>query len=315
MSGEFDLIARIAAALPCSRKDVLLGPGDDAALMKPPRTGQLVQTVDTCIEGVHFPAGLDPEDIGWHCLAVNLSDLAAMGAEPGWALLSLTLPHGDAEWVDGFARGFGALAERWGVDLVGGDMTRGPLAVTVALTGFVPKDAAITRAGAKPGHGVWVTGPLGGGAGGLAAWRRGDRAEAAVFLRPEPRIDEGRALRGLASAAIDVSDGLAADLLHVLDASGVGAVVQLEAIPMAAAARREGADAGLRMALDGGDDYQLCFTVPKAREKALAKAAADWETRPSRIGEITKAPGLRLELLGREIEMDPGGWDHFGGRE
>jgi len=313
VSTEFDLIARLAAALPCSRKDVVLGPGDDAALLKPPRTGQLVQTVDTCIEGVHFPPGLDPEDIGWRCLAVNLSDLAAMGAEPAWALLSLTLPRADDDWVDGFARGFGELARRWDVDLVGGDTTRGPLSVTVTLTGFVPKDAALTRAGAKPGHGVWVTGTLGGGAGGLAAWRRGDRAAAAAFLRPDPRIEEGRALRGIASAAIDVSDGLAADLAHVLERSGAGAVVQLEAVPLAATARREGADAGLRMALQGGDDYQLCFTVPRGREKALLKAAAEWEMKPSRIGEITKAPGLRLELLGREIDLGPGGWDHFRG--
>jgi thiamine-monophosphate kinase len=312
VSGEFDLIARIAAALPCRRRDVLAGPGDDGAILRPPRAGHLVQTVDTCIGGVHFPDELDAADIGWRSLAVNLSDLAAMGAEPGWALLSLSMPRADDDWIDAFARGFGELASKWDVDLVGGDMTRGPLSVTVALTGFVPRDEALRRSGAKPGDGIWVTGTLGAGAGGLAAWRRGDLEAAGGFVRPEPRLEEGRALRGLASAAIDISDGLAADLGHVLEASGVGAVVQLEAIPLAASARRDGADAGLRMALHGGDDYQLCFTVPKKKEKAVAKAAAGWAAKPSRIGQIRKEPGLTLELLGREIELEGGGWDHFG---
>ena len=312
MSGEFDLIARLAAAVPCRRRDVVLGPGDDAAVLRPPRSGQLVQTVDTCIEGLHFPAGLQPGDVGWHCLAVNLSDLAAMGAVPAWALLSLTLPSADEAWIDGFAAGFGALAERWDVDLVGGDLTRGPLSVTIALTGFVPRGEALTRSGAAPGDGVWVTGTLGAGAGGLAAWRRGDSAGAAAFLRPEPRLAEGQALRGVASSAIDVSDGLAADLGHVLDASGVGAVVNLELVPLAPAARGDGADAGLRMALYGGDDYQLCFTVPRKLEKALAKAAAGWAAPPSRVGEIRREPGLSLALLGREIDLAGRGWDHFG---
>ncbi|MEJ2514609.1 MAG: thiamine-phosphate kinase [Gammaproteobacteria bacterium] len=314
MTGEFDLIARIASALPADRKDVVTGPGDDAALLRPPRTGLLVQTVDTCVAGVHFPEDLDPEDVGWRCLAVNLSDLAAMGADPAWALLSVTLPQGDAGWVDAFVRGFGALAAETGTSLVGGDMSRGPCSVTVALTGFVPARQALMRSGARPGDGIWITGPLGAGAGGLAAWRAGDREAARAFLRPQPRLAEGRALRGVASAAIDISDGLAADLGHILEASGVGARVRLEALPLAAAARRGGADAGLKMALHGGDDYQLCFTVPRAAEPELKKACVDWPVTPSRIGEIREAPGLVVELLGREIQVGTGGWDHFRSR-
>ncbi len=314
MTGEFDLIRRIAAALPADRKDVVLGPGDDAALLRPPRNGLLVQTVDTCVAEVHFPGNLDPEDLGWRCLAVNLSDLAAMGAEPAWALLSLTLPEGDADWVDGFVRGFSALASQTGTSLAGGDMSRGPCSVTVALTGFVPARQALLRSGARPGDSIWVTGPLGAGAGGLDAWKAGDREGARAFLRPEPRLAEGRALRGIASAAVDISDGLAADLGHILEASGVGAGVRLEALPLAAVARRGGADAGLKMALHGGDDYQLCFTVPREAEGDLKKVAADWPRPPSRIGEIREAPGLVVELLGREIQVGTGGWDHFRSR-
>ena len=305
--GEFDLIARLTRAVPCRRDDVRLGPGDDAAVLSPPPGQELVQTLDTCLEGVHFPAGLDAADIGWRCLAVNLSDLAAMGAEPAWALLSLALPRADEDWLDAFAGGVGALAAESGLDLVGGDMVRGPLAVSFALTGFVPAGAALRRDGAQPGDEIWVTGPLGGGAAGLAAWRRGDIEAAGAFLRPRPCLAEGRELRGLASAAIDVSDGLLQDLGHVLAASGVGAVLDLEELPLAT----PGAEEGLRMALRGGDDYQLCFTVPPERRAALLERAAAWFFPPACIGRVTETPGLELRRDGRAVTLPAGGWDHF----
>lgn len=305
--GEFELIARLVRALPCRRADVLAGPGDDAALLRAPPGMELAQTVDTCLEGVHFPAGLEPADIGWRSLAVNLSDLAAMGAEPAWGLLSLAMPRADEAWLDGFARGVAACAAETGLDLVGGDLVKGPLAVTFALTGFVPPGAALRRAGAQPGDGIWVTGPLGGGAAGLAAWRRGEPERAQAFLRPRPRLAEGLALRGLASAAIDVSDGLVQDLGHLLAASGVGAVLELEHLPQAVGA-------GLATALGGGDDYQLCFTVPPGREAELEEVGARWAGRPVRIGEIHASPGLELRREGQPVAVPDGGWDHFAGR-
>ncbi len=308
-AGEFELIARLTGAWPCRRADVLAGPGDDAALLRPPPGMDLAQTVDTCLEGVHFPSGLEPGDIGWRCLAVNLSDLAAMGAEPAWGLLSLAWPRADEAWLDGFARGVGALAGQAGLDMVGGDMVRGPLAVTFALTGLVPPGAALRRNGARPGDEIWVTGALGGGAAGLAAWRRGEHRAASAFLRPTPRLAEGRALRTLASAAIDVSDGLLQDLGHVLSASGVGARLELEQIPCHPAAPP--GEPGLAMALGGGDDYELCFTVPAARRAELLERAAAWAQPPLRIGTIRAAAGLELHRDGRPVSAPAAGWDHF----
>jgi len=324
--GEFTLIARLVEAMPCRREDVVLGPGDDAAVLRPPAGMDLVQTVDTCLEGVHFPVGMAAEDVGWRSLAVNLSDLAAMGAEPAWGLLSLALPEPDQRWLEAFTRGVrgaageaamalgfdqGTAGERRALALVGGDMVRGPLAVSFTLTGFVPRGTALSRAGASPGDEIWVTGPLGGGAAGLAALRRGDVAGAEPFLRPRARVAEGRALRGLASAAIDVSDGLAQDLGHLLDASGMGAVVTAEAVPVHPSVPSSQA---LSMALNGGDDYQLCFTVPAARRAALQAAAAGWAEPPVHIGVIRAQPGLELRRGGRAVPLPEGGWDHFKGQ-
>lgn len=309
MSSEFELISRLVRAWPARRADVLAGPGDDGAILRPPAGMDLVQTVDTCLEGVHFPSGLAPEDIGWRSLAVNLSDLAAMGAEPAWALLSLAWPRADEGWLAGFARGVTELASETGMEVVGGDMVRGPLAVTFALTGFVPAGTALRRNGARPGDGIWVTGPLGGGAGGLAAWQHGDRAAATPLLRPQPRLAEGRALRGVASAAIDVSDGLLQDLGHVLEASGVGAVLDLDAVPVHAVAGP--GEAGLARALNGGDDYVLCFTVPPDRTAALERCAARWERAPVQIGTVVGGAGLEGRRAGAAVALPAAGWDPF----
>ena len=310
--GEFELIARLVAATPIRRRDVLAGPGDDGALLRSPTGLDLVQTIDTCLEGVHFPADMPAADVGWRSLAVNLSDLAAMGAMPAWGLLSLAVPRTDPAWLDEFARGVAELAQAVGLDVVGGDTVRGPLAVTFALTGFVPPGEALRRSGAAPGDGIWVTGALGSGAAGLAAWQQGEAAAAAAFLRPWPCLVEGVALRGIASAAIDISDGLAQDLGHVLASSGVGAVLDLEAVPVAAAAAAHGQSSGEAMALQGGDDYQLCFTVPASRNPELQHVAAAWPVAPTRIGVIRGEPGLECRRGGRAVKVAAGGWDPFG---
>lgn len=244
---EFDLIARIRQRV-VLRDDVVLGIGDDGALLAPPPGQLLAVTMDTLNAGVHFPPETAPADIGWKALAVNLSDLAAMGAEPAWCTLSLTLPRADTAFVDGFCDGFLALAAQHGVALVGGDTTRGPLSVSITAHGFVPAGAALRRDGARIGDEVWVSGSLGDAAGALRQWQAGAPMAPALrdrLDRPTPRVALGQALRGLASACIDISDGLLADLTHICRASGVGAEVDIDALP-ASDALRSAFDADVR---------------------------------------------------------------------
>ncbi len=329
---EFDLIARLTARAG-ARGDVALGIGDDAALLEVPAGEQLVACCDALNEGVHFLPGTDPADIGWKALAVNLSDLAAMGARPAWALLSLTLPRADAGFVDAFMRGFSALADAAGVALVGGDTTSGPLSICVTALGCVPRGQALTRAGARPGDAVFVSGTLGdasaalehllaAGSGGTAG-SRGDDGCLAILLermrRPTPRIALGQALRGRASAAIDVSDGLLADLAHIARASGVGIELDADALPASEAllARCDPA-ARLRLQATGGDDYELAFTLPALHsapspppvgERAGVRGAFAAVTR---IGRVVPGEGVRLlDVSGAEIEFARGGWEHF----
>lgn len=317
MHSEFDLIDRWFKPS-AKRADVELGIGDDAALLRVPADQRLVVTVDTLIAGVHFPVDTDAVSVGHKALAVNLSDLAAMGADPAWVTLALTLPQADENWLAGFARGFLELAEDHGVSLVGGDTTRGPLAVTVQAMGFVPDGVVLRRAGANPGDAVCVTGVLGDAGLGLA-WVQGRRAldeEAgravrARLDRPTPRIQAGLALRGVASSAIDVSDGLAADLGHVLQASGVGAIVDVDALPLSEALRVQ-PDAR-ELALSAGDDYELLFTVPAGREQDAFERLQAQGLRCTRIGRIEAGPGLRLTHADGlpYSALAPSGYDHF----
>ena len=313
---EFDLIRRYFAGRGVRRADVPLGIGDDAALLAPPAGQTLATTVDTLHSGVHFAADIPPADLGHKALAVNLSDLAAMGAEPAWATLALSLPGADEAWLGAFADGFFALAERFGVQLVGGDTTRGPLSVTVQVQGFVPADAALRRSGARSGDHVFVTGHLGDAGAGLAI-EQGRLAlsgpPAAALLarlhRPTPRIGAGLALRGLASAAIDVSDGLAQDLGHILAASGVGAVLEADVLPLSDALLASGIERPWRLAAAAGDDYELCFTAPADADLGVADAL---DCPVTRIGHITAEPGLRWrDTAGQVVEPPPRGWDHF----
>lgn len=317
MATEFEIIRRYFHTRPCA--DVRLGIGDDAAIVAPAPGTELALAVDTLVDGVHFPSGTQPRAVGYRALAVNLSDLAAMGARPRWALLALTLPTADEAWLAEFAAGFADLAGEHDVRLVGGDTTRGPLAVTVSLCGELPAGQALRRSGAKPGDRIYVSGRPGAAAAGLACVQRDLPAGPATgtlreaFVHPRPRIALGRGLLPHASAAIDISDGLAADLLHVLQASGAGATLETGALPLAAAAvELFGAEEARRLALHGGDDYELCFTVPEAEAAAAERIAAQTDVPVACIGRIESAPGLRCrDAQGRALDISAGGYDHF----
>ncbi len=315
-AGEFELIERFFAQLGTARDDVRLGVGDDGAVLVPRPGAELVFALDTIVGGVHFPDGTDARFVGHRALAVNLSDLAAMGAEPAWALLGLTLPAADPHWLGGFSAGLDSLARRFAVAVVGGDTTRGPLAATVALAGNVPPGMALRRTGARAGDDVWISGTPGDAAAGLAILQgrlQGQgRARDALLHRfhlPEPRVALGVALRGIASACIDVSDGLAGDLGKLCAASGVGADIDGAALPLSAGlCSVAGPSERLRCALAGGDDLELLFTAPVAQRARLS--ALDAGVMLSRIGTVGGPPGVRVDGVAPERETGHG-FDHF----
>ncbi len=312
---EFDLIARIRACVG-TRGDVVLGIGDDAALLQSPAGMQLAVAMDTLNIGVHFPPETAAADIGWKALAVNLSDLAAMGAIPAWCTLSLSLPEAEAAFVDGFLDGFLQLATQHDVALVGGDTARGPLSVCVTVHGFVEPGMALRRDGAQAGDDLWISGTPGDAAGALAQWRAGGAIDATLRLRldrPTPRVALGRALRGVATSCIDVSDGLLADLGHVCAASGVGAQVDIDALPVSDALRAE-FDAEQRRVLQatGGDDYELCFTAPADARDAVLQASATAGVLVSRIGRMVEGSSVvACTGDGTAWSAPVVGWIHF----
>ena len=312
-AGEFDLIARIRARV-ATRADVVLGIGDDAALLTPPPGRQLVVTADTLNDGVHFPRGTSPADVGWKALAVNLSDLASMGAEPAWCTLSLSLPQSDPAWIEGFLDGFLDLAEQHGIALVGGDTTRGPLSIAVTAMGLVEPGRALRRDGARVGDEVWVTGTLGDAAGGLALLdREAVPALRARLDRPTPRVAAGRALAGIATACVDVSDGLLADLGHVCARSHVAARIDVDALP-ASAALLEAIGEADRIALQagGGDDYELCFTAPADAGADIGAVSAQLGLRITRIGRIVVGEGVHpVDAKSQPWSSPRRGYDHF----
>jgi thiamine-monophosphate kinase len=320
---EFDLIETIRARCSIARADVRLGIGDDAAVLAPPPGHELVVSTDTLVAGVHFPPSASAEDIGWKALAVNLSDLAAMGATPAWALLALTMPHTDRAFVEAFADGFAELARLHAVALVGGDTTQGPLAMTVVVHGFVPPQRALLRDGAQIGDHVFVTGTLGDAAAGLRCLDARDalfhapaeirEALLARLHRPTPRVAAGVVLREFAHACIDVSDGLLADLGHIAARSGVGIEIDASSLP-ASAALFAVPDALQRLALQavGGDDYELAFTAALDDEAALLRDLARSGCGATRIGRVVAGQGVRLFDDERaEIIFDRRGWEHF----
>ena len=322
MSSEFDLITRIRARAG-SRGDVLLGIGDDAAILRVPTGHDLVVSTDTLNVGVHFPADTAPSDIGWKSLAVNLSDLASMGAEPAWCTLNLTLPNADGDWLDAFLDGFLELAANHDVALVGGDTTRGPLSITVTVHGLVPHGVALRRSGAQVGDDVWVSGTVGDAAAGLVlaspsplvgeGLGRGGEQLCRRLNRPTPRVALGLALNGIASACIDVSDGLLADLGHVLLASHVGAEVDVALLPTSHELL-DAFDATSRaaMQLGGGDDYELCFSASPARTTDVLATAARVYVAVTRIGRIETQAGLRVrDADGVVRDVQASGYRHF----
>ncbi|MGA9334034.1 MAG: thiamine-phosphate kinase [Rudaea sp.] len=324
---EFDLITLIRTRCSVVREDVRMGIGDDAALLAPPVGQLLVVSTDSLVAGVHFPHGARAYDIGWKALAVNLSDLAAMGATPAWATLTLTMPRADSRWVGEFADGFAALAAEFKLTLVGGDTTCGELNIGVCVHGFVPQDAALLRAGARVGDAIFVTGTLGDAAAGLRCLDKdcdeaqrlfdapADTREALLtrLNRPTPRVAQGLALRGLASACIDVSDGLLADLGHICAASDVGAEIDVDALPASPALLRLfDSDARRAMQLSGGDDYELCFTANAESATSLLGDIARSGCAATRIGRITAKPGVRaFDGYGKPVLVDRTGWEHF----
>jgi thiamine-monophosphate kinase len=320
---EFNLIEQIRQLTEQPRDDVRLGIGDDAAVLAVPVGQELVVAIDTMVEGVHFPPGTDAADLGWKALAVNLSDLAAMGATPAWALLALTLPEPDPHFVDGFAQGFAELARPHRLALVGGDTTRGPLSISIAVHGFVAPGRALLRSGAKVGDAVLVTGTLGDAAAGLHAlvnpFAAGDQRSSARDIlvarlnRPTPRLAAGSALRDLAHACIDISDGVIADLGHICVANGVAAEIDAALMPLSPALMAIYDDASaLCFALSGGDDYELCFTVPMARLADVQSDLSRIGCGVTRIGRIMEGSGVRVrDTDGKWLETDKAGWEHF----
>ena len=312
---EFDLIARIRARA-ALRDDVVLGIGDDAAVLRVPPDRLLAVATDTLNIGVHFPEDTLPDAVGWKSLAVNLSDLAAMGATPAWCTLSLSLPEGDALWVERFLDGFLALADAQGVSLVGGDTTRGPLSVCVTVHGFVEEGRAMRRAGARAGDDLWISGTLGDAAAALSQWRAGGAAEPflrARLDRPTPRLALGAALCRIATACIDVSDGLLADLGHLCGASGVGADVELDALPASPALAALFTDETRHvLQAGGGDDYELCFAAPATQSDAIWSAAQVAGTSVTKIGRIVGGSTVRALLPDGSVWMPPQhGYEHF----
>lgn len=312
---EFALIELIRKRCDVTRTDVRLGIGDDAALLAIPVGQLLAVSTDTLVAGVHFPHEATARDIGWKSLAVNLSDLAAMGAEPAWATLALTLPSADVHWVDEFADGLAELARPHHVALVGGDTTQGPLSITVTIHGLVPEGAALTRSGARVGDGIYVTGTLGDAAAGLRqvlAKTAGDPHLLERLHRPTPRVAQGLILRGRATACIDISDGFAADLRHICDASGVGAQVDADALPASRELMAFGVGERRAFQLAGGDDYELCFTAPNEGSADLLDALARSGCAATRIGRIVAGSGVRVhDASGNPVALPRRGWEHF----
>ncbi|MFH1816507.1 MAG: thiamine-phosphate kinase [Pseudomonadota bacterium] len=314
---EFDLIAKhFTRATP----GAVLGVGDDCALLAPTPGMQLAVSTDMLLEGRHFSPQDSPAGLGHKSLAVNLSDLAAMGAAPRWATLAIALPEANDAWLTAFARGFFRMADLHGIELVGGDTTRGALTISITVMGEVPPGQALRRDGAQVGDDIWVSGVIGSAALALA-YRQGhlfmEQIDAAKVLPalylPTPRIELGMALRGLASSAIDISDGLLGDLGHILERSRVGATLEFSALPTLPVVQAYLHEAVAReCVLAGGDDYELCFTAPASRRDAVRAAAASAGVAVTRIGHIHAEPGLTvIDANGQPLHVDKTGYDHF----
>ncbi len=316
---EFDLINRYFKSAGAQRDDVELGIGDDCALLSPPPGKLLAVSTDTLISGVHFPVNTSPEDIGYKSLAVNLSDLAAMGAQPAWVSLAISLPSADEDWVKRFMQGFSSLAQEYGVALVGGDTTRGALSITVSITGFVDSNTNFTRSNACEGDAICVTGTLGDAAAGLRLILDNDPRQSHYqallhqLNRPQPQLPASQLLQPYRIAAIDLSDGLLADLGHICERSGCGAVIELDSLPVSQTLREYYADdMHWKYLVNAGDDYQLCFCCDDETLQLIQPVFKQQAIQLTRIGVIRSQPGIRCLQAGREQAIDyTSGYNHF----
>ena len=319
--GEFSLIARYFDRVRRARLDVETGIGDDCALLNIPDKQTLAISTDTLVSGNHFLPDISPVDLAHKALASNLSDLAAMGADPAWLTLAITLPEVDEDWLEAFSDSLFEQINYYDMQLIGGDTTRGPLSMTLGIYGYVPAGRALKRSGAKPGDWIYVTGTPGDSAAGLAILQNRLRVENEQdaqwllkrHLRPTPRILHGQALRDLASAAIDLSDGLSSDLGHIVKASNCGAMLDMDAMPFSDAMRRHvGPEQALRWALAGGEDYELCFTVPERNRGALDVAIGHLGVPFTCVGQMSAdVEGIQFSRDGKPVSFDLKGYDHF----
>lgn len=316
--GEFDLIDRFFSGLTPADTSLRLGIGDDAAILKPPSGEDLLVAVDTLVAGVHFFADVEPSALAYKSLAVNISDIAAMGGTPRWATLALTLEDVDENWLAAFSSGFAEAAEEFDIQLVGGDTTRGPLAISVQIMGSVEAGQALLRSGAASGDLVYVSGYPGSAGLALKKLCAGEKLSAESdssqrLLRPRPRVELGRQLYNLATACIDVSDGLAADLAHILKASAAAAEIELNSLPTndELQAIKDTMDR-YALILGAGDDYELCFTLPAARRDEFEQAARRFDFPITEIGRIVEGEGIRwLDETGKALPLKFEGWQHF----
>lgn len=315
---EFSLIEQFFKPFPIKRKDVLLGIGDDAACLQIPAGQNVLISTDTLVSGVHFLPEWDPYDIACRSVMVNVSDMAAMAAEPCWITLALTLPELNQQWLKGFAQGLNTSLNQFNIDLIGGDTTQGPLAITITIMGLAPQGQSIRRSGAKAGDVILVSGQLGAAA--LAVKTLKDESLPAKdkvelmnsLLHPKPRIDLIHILRTYASAAIDISDGLSADLNHICVASGVGACITEAAIPIHPILKKHLSKMAVDLALTGGDDYELCFTVPARLLDSIMSELSKVNLECYPIGVIEERPGLRMRKADNTCEvLKPIGYSHF----
>lgn len=306
---EFDIIQTFFDKQTQANANIILGIGDDAAIVAVPEHHELIITTDTLVANVHFPSHTSAYDIAYKALAVNLSDLAAMGATPAWVTLALTLPEANEQWLTDFSKGFFTLANHYHVALIGGDITRGPLSITIQAHGIIPKGTALRRDGAQVDDLIYVTNTLGDAGLALTYHQKKTLSQNILdkFYRPEPQIVIGEKLRGIANAAIDISDGLAADLGHILKKSHVGAEIIVDKIPLSKSLLETvSIEEGIQLALTAGDDYELCFTVPENKLSQLNNKHLTC------IGKITRNAGLDLHYQnGKKYDLKNHGYQHF----
>lgn len=315
---EFSLIDVFFKNPASTRADVVLGIGDDAACLNVPPAHQLLVSTDTLVADVHFLRSWDAYDIAYKAVMVNVSDIAAMAARPCWISLALTIPELNPAWLQRFSQGLHASLKQFDIALIGGDTTRGPLSLTLTIHGLVPTGKAVRRSGAQPGDKIYLSGELGAAALAVAFLQRSDLPEAdkrALMLKlqhPQPRVDLADILQNSASAAIDISDGLSADLNHICVASGVGACLSLSAIPVHSLVHEYQGENAVNFALTGGDDYELCFTVAPQKEEQLLALFAKAGLRCYQIGIIEEKHGLRARTEeGDLLSLTPSGYSHF----